>query len=114
MSDVVSRETDEEGQLEIEQAEAERFALIEREALKFTLRTYEGRWFIWRLLEKTGVYATSFRGEAPLTMAHCEGKREIGLWTLQECLTANPEIYTLMRTENVSREDERKKRVSNG
>ena len=81
---------------------------LELENLRKMLSTYEGREFVWRLLERCGVSCTSFRGEDTHRMAFQEGQRNVGLWTTEEVLTAYPETYTIMRDEAVSRDTPRK------
>ena len=80
--------------------------LKEVQALHNLLGTYEGRWFMWRLLSESGIHSTSFVGEFPLTMAHREGKRAMGIWAELELFQSRPEAYTLMRREAEDREKE--------
>lgn len=68
------------------------------------LGTYEGREFVYRLLAKGQMFATSFVGEAPLTMAYNEGGRGVALWAYVEVFTARPEAYNLMVSEANDRE----------
>jgi len=72
----------------------------ELEDLRRVLDMAGGRNFIWRLLSECGIYHSSFAGEYPLTMANNEGKRQIGLWTLEEIFDASPHTYALMQKEN--------------
>ena len=66
------------------------------------LNTYGGRAFIWRLLEQCGVYIAA---SPDLTMmARGEGKRDVGLWALNEVFTSKPEAYIIMRKEAVIRQ----------
>ena len=83
-----------------EQADKEKRARrLEIEDLQQVMRTKAGRRHIWRLLEVTGVYRTSFASD-PLQTAFNEGQRNIGLRTLSDCLSyAEPE-YTLMLKEH--------------
>jgi len=78
----------------------------EIEELKFILSTYGGRAFIWRLLSKCGVYRAA-SGD-PYEVARGEGKRDIGLWTIEELFTSAPEAYTIMRNEAASRDAKQK------
>ncbi len=71
----------------------------ELEDLRRVLDIAGGRNFIWRLLQQCGVYHTSFTGEAPETFFN-EGKRQMGLWTLEEIFDASPHTYALMQKEN--------------
>ena len=72
------------------------------------LDTYEGRAFVWRLLEHSGMYETSFRGEETHRMAMAEGKRNFGIWLLNELLTIDPNYYIIIRNEAVSRDTREK------
>lgn len=71
----------------------------EIEDLRQVLEMAGGRNFIWRLLQQCGVYHTSFTGEA-LETSFNEGKRQMGLWTLDELFEASPHTYALMQKEN--------------
>jgi hypothetical protein len=57
-----------------------------------------GRRFVWRLLDKTGQYRTSFTGNS--TTFFNEGQRNIGLWLVDEVLLADTKQYLLMISEN--------------
>jgi|GEM_PF-970952 len=70
----------------------------ETEDFKKLIGTYEGRAFVWRILEKCEVYQTTFTGDA-LTSAFKEGKRFIGLAVMGEVFTASPVVYRLMQDE---------------
>lgn len=66
--------------------------------------TPEGARFIWRLLEKAGIYRTSFSSDV-LVMAAQEGQRNIGLWVLSDILQACPEKYiNLLKSSKARRE----------
>ena len=75
-----------------------------REIVRTLLMTYEGRAFVWMLLQQAGLRRSSFAGEAPLTMAYQEGQRGVGLWAEEWVLTAAPEKHSIMRREAVQRE----------
>jgi hypothetical protein len=66
------------------------------------LSSYGGRAFIWRLLGQCGVYSTA-SGECK-DVFRFEGKRDIGLWVLEELFTAKPDTYTIMRNEAEARD----------
>lgn len=57
-----------------------------------------GRRFVWRLLEKAGVYRSSFTGNS--TTFFNEGMRNIGLMIVAEIHELTPEAYALMLKEN--------------
>lgn len=69
--------------------------------------TYEGRTFIWMLIQEAGGEIggpTIFAGEAPMTMAWNEGRRTIGGWGADWVFTAAPEKYMVMKREATERE----------
>jgi hypothetical protein len=73
-------------------------SLQETEDLKWLLSDKRGRRVLWRILERTGLYRTSFTGNSETYFR--EGQRDIGLQLLS-LITANcPEKYGLMMTEN--------------
>lgn len=55
------------------------------------MATPEAQQFINELLDKCGVYHTSYSTE-PLAMAYREGKRSIGLWVLSQ-FNQHKELY---------------------
>ena len=72
------------------------------------------RRFVWRLLEQTGIYHSSFRSDA-LQMARCEGRREQGLMLLDLISSITPDEYFVMQQEaaNERRERDARRRASN-
>ena len=74
----------------------------EVEELRALLETYGGRSFVWRLLEQCGIYRAAV-GD-PHEILRGEGKRDIGLWAMDEVFTSDPEAYTIMRNEGKLRE----------
>jgi hypothetical protein len=69
-----------------------------------TLSSAGGRHVLWTLLERCGIFRTSFVGEQPMTMAFREGEKQIGkmlyLWVLQ----TDPKAYSLMQAEHLARQ----------
>lgn len=67
------------------------------------MSTYGGRAVVMKLLEDTGPFKSTFSGEAPLTMAHLEGRRSVGrdlyLWALHSA----PSRYSMMLQEHEER-----------
>lgn len=76
----------------------------ELEELKHILSTPGGRWLIWRILEKCGIYQTITNVSNPYDMAHRAGMRDLGIWVLNEILEADPNSYTNIRNEAQKRE----------
>lgn len=72
--------------------------LIEIEDFKWLMAYKPGRRFIWRLLEKHGVFRSSFRTE-PLEMAFLEGQRNDGLNLLADIHEHTPDRYIEMLKE---------------
>lgn len=58
-----------------------------------------GRRFIWRQLERAGVFRSSFTGEA-ISMAFREGERNVGLKLLADIHELCPGRYEVMMKEN--------------
>lgn len=77
----------------------------DREYLRAILSTLGGRSFLWRLLAECGVYKSSFTGNS--TTFFNEGKRNIGLWLLEEIYNSDPTAYGKMRHEATERGDKK-------
>ena len=69
----------------------------EVEDLKWLMGHKQGRRFVWRLLEKAGVYRTSFTGNSETFFR--EGMRNIGLFVLSEIMEITAEQFALMLKE---------------
>lgn len=57
-----------------------------------------GRRVMWRLLQRSGIYRTSFTGEA-LSMAFKEGERNQGLRLMDQVMQHCPERFSVMQKE---------------
>ncbi len=77
-------------------AEARR---VQREDLQGILNSKAGRRFVWRLLDRAGVYRTSFNNSGSIT-AFNEGRREVGLFLLNEIHEVAPDAYLVMLKEH--------------
>lgn len=53
--------------------------------------------FVWRVLAKCSVFASTYN-RAFSDMAYAEGRRSIGLWLLNEIAEANPDALLTMQT----------------
>lgn len=85
----------------------------EKAEVHMLLSTYEGRHLLWRILEKCGIYRTSFTGDAQLT-AFREGERNIGLWVLTEIVFTNgPDTFSIMSREAEERREKQEKGIMN-
>lgn len=69
------------------------------------LSTWEGRRFIWWLLEQSGMYKTTFR-PSPYTTAFLEGQRQLGIKTIERIFKSDAKAYGLMRAEAQRIEEE--------
>ena len=66
--------------------------------------TYDGRAFVWQVLQMSRVDEISFVGEAPITMSFNDGGRRVGKEVRDLVLTVAPEAYIMMRQEALLRE----------
>ena len=64
----------------------------ELEDIKKLIATSEGRYLIWRLLEKCKLF-DSISGSSDKEMNRLSGGRDIGLWMLSEVEAAVPDAY---------------------
>lgn len=70
---------------------------IELDDFRWLMEDKRGRRTVWRLLERTGVYRTSFTGNSETFFR--EGQRNIGLAILSLLHEACPEKYAIMHKE---------------
>jgi hypothetical protein len=66
--------------------------------IEVILSTENGRRFVSRLLERSGIYRSNFPTE-PLAMAFREGERSIGLWLRAEVRLIDEAAYKRMINE---------------
>ena len=66
--------------------------------LQAVLNLDGGRRLLWRLLERAGIYKTSFTGNSETFFK--EGRRDMGLFLLNEIQEADPDAYLKMIKEN--------------
>ena len=71
---------------------------VEVEDFKWLMGNKQGRRIVWRLLERTGVYRTSFRLNNE--MAFLEGQRNVGLILIDLIHANSPEMYLTMLKEH--------------
>ncbi len=64
---------------------------IKVDDLKWIMGNRRGRRFVWRILERAGIYRTTFTGNS--NGFFLEGKRELGLTIVQDIHQACPELY---------------------
>lgn len=78
-----------------------------RRALEKTLDTPHGRLVVWRMLERAGIYRSTFCGEETHRAAMLEGRRGLGLEVLDDVLTYAPQLYPVMQAEQQQRDHQR-------
>jgi hypothetical protein len=66
--------------------------------MRQVMSSVEGRRFVWRLLERAGVFRTSFTGNS--TTFFNEGMRNMGLMVLGDVHEACAESYIVMMNES--------------
>lgn len=86
-----------EAQVSQRKRKDERIRDIELADVKHLMSSREGRRFIWRMLDRTGVYRTSFTGNS--TTFFNEGMRNIGLLLMADINEACADMYVQMMME---------------
>lgn len=82
-----------------EQSERNKLALqTEQEDFKWLMGNKRGRRIVWRLLERTGVYRSSFNHSGSIT-AFNEGGRNVGLIYMAAIQESCPDQYAVMAKE---------------
>jgi len=82
-----------------EQAQKAKLAVLSEAAdFKWIVSNKRGRRFVWSLLEKAGVFRSSFTGNSATFFN--EGQRNIGLAVLAMVHEHAPDAYTLMLSEH--------------
>lgn len=89
----------EEMRTEAQADKAKHEAQVEIDDLKWVLHTKRGRRFVFRLLNRAGVYRSSFNTNA-LTMAFAEGARNEGLRLLASITEHCPDRYSELLQES--------------
>lgn len=69
--------------------------------VKWLMDSPRGRRFLWRLLQRAGIFRTSFTPNA-MQMALAEGRKQEGLELLARIHTVSPDLYPVMVKENTS------------
>lgn len=81
-------------------------ANLEADDFKWIMSNKRGRRFVWRLLDKAGVYRSSFTGNSETFFR--EGQRNLGLQILGLIHAHTPELYHTMLKEQTDHDrDER-------
>ncbi len=79
-------------------------AIDESNCVHRLMNTYEGRAFIWWVIELSGTERSAFAGEATHETAFNEGMKYLGEQTEGKVFTSAEERYILMRTEGRDRQ----------
>lgn len=93
-------------------AEHKRIRSRQLDDIKKILDLPEGRRFLWRLLEEGRILSTCYH-ENSQTMAYYEGKRDVGLFVLNELTSVNKNAFGKIQNEHFS-EMGKNKRNMNG
>jgi hypothetical protein len=72
----------------------------EKDDFKWLMGSKRGRRIVWRLLERTGVFRTSFTGNSETFFR--EGQRNVGLMLMAQIHEVCPDQYALMLKEQVN------------
>ena len=81
---------------------------LERETeesdIKWLMAGKQGRRIVWRMLERSGVYRSTFNSDSML-MAFAEGNRNSGLMLMTQVTTLCPDEYAEMLRESKKHDD---------
>ena len=80
------------------QLAAEKRRAVESDDIKWLMNDIKGRRIVWRILDRAGVFRSSFSSDS-LIMAFSEGRRNEGLALLQTINLVCPELYIKMSKE---------------
>ncbi len=100
-----TNDVSETGQVGHRKTKAALLAQREQEELQKIIDTPGGRWFLWRLLTECGLFHT-LSGHEPHKMAIMSGRRDVGLWVLDQINSVDAKGY--LRIQNESNRDDRK------
>jgi hypothetical protein len=71
--------------------------------LRIVLSNPEGRRFMWRLMEKCKFFVDGYiHGDAGYGTTYNAGRKNIGLWTLEEITAAKQDAFTQIQREHLS------------
>lgn len=76
-------------------------AYLAAEDMKWLMGSRRGRRIAWRILDRTGIYRSSFTGNSETYFR--EGMRNVGLMLMAQIHEVCPESYTLMMKEQNER-----------
>ena len=93
---------DNEKDLEKRQEELAQEQLKKEKDLIEVMSTEAGRRFVWKLLEKTGMFRSQFIEKSLMLYWLC-GRRDLGLEIFNDLTTVCPELFWKMQAENVQK-----------
>ena len=74
------------------------------EEFKQLLKFPGNRYWIWRLLEQCGYFGSVSRSDTH-SMTLASGKRDVGVWVMNELFRADPKAFTIIQQEAVERDN---------
>lgn len=77
--------------------------------MDMVLSTHQGRRFMWRLLEKTGMFDVGFHGESTHNTSFAAGMRNFGLSTWSDITQNHNDAAKKMILENMEESDVRER-----
>lgn len=86
--------------------EAKRVRNSELEDMRALVKSPAGRRAMWRIMSRCGIYQRSFTGNSETFFR--EGRRDVGLFILEELEAASPEVIYQMQREQKSNEGQKK------
>lgn len=84
---------------------AKELAKRQRADTRAVLDSPEGRRVVWRMLERAGIFRSSFTGNSSTTVFN-EGMRNLGLMLMSDINEACPEKYLVMLNESRQRRED--------
>jgi len=76
----------------------------EKDRLGIVLSSYEGREFVWNILNWCKIFSVAPLGAEE--MNRFEGRRDVGLFVWGKCFTSSPDVYNVMQQEAHQRDSE--------
>lgn len=94
--------TEELHERDLTEAQKQRIKKIEEDDFRWLMADKRGRRIMWRLLERTRVYQSSFTGNSQTFFN--EGTRNVGLMLISDIQKHCPEQFVVMLKEHMSNE----------
>lgn len=85
--------------IESSQKKVSKKKLLEEEDVRSVLKMDSGRRYIWKILERCGIFRSGFVGGTE-QLFFLDGRRDIGQQVLNDILNVDPFIFTQMVEEN--------------